>query len=110
MAMSDKIGNIERSKRELFFMVRTLRDIYGDEDKLNKSIRKCAILGDGMSGLKKHPDKALEVFLPVILSYDKERVDFSSLYNSGKNVFKDAIDTLLERGVDEFCEELRKVR
>ena len=101
---------IRERKAELHSMVRILRIIYYDDNKLNQSIKKCAVLGDDISELKKHPDRVLEVFLPIILSYGEERTDTGVMHNDTKSDFKDAVDALLEKGVMEFYEELEKVR
>ena len=109
MALTDRRTYIERKKTELFYLVRVLEDIYGDKDKLSLSIKKCAVLGDSMSELRKQPDKVLEVFLPVIRSYGEGNTGIASLYNETPSNFEHAVDTLLENGVDEFYSELRKV-
>ena len=104
MGMTDRMVNIASMKSELFCMAKILRELYPDLVRLDQAIKKCAILGDGMSELKKHPDKVLGVFLPIIISYGEERT------SGMRSCFKDAVDTLLEKGWMEFYEELRKVR
>lgn len=100
---------INQKKMELSFMVGTLRRIYGDDDKMGQSVRRHTVLGCGMSELKAHPDKALDVFLPVILSYGEANTGISRFYNGERSDLKNAVDALLENGVDEFYEELQKI-
>lgn len=109
MSVVDRRTYIEQKKTELFYLVRVLEDIYGDKDKLSLSIKKCAVLGGGMSELRKHPDKVLGVFLPLICSYGEGNTGIASLYNGNPRYFGHAVETLLENGVDEFYRELRKV-
>ena len=106
MGMISREELIKNQKSELTAMVKILREFYPDYVKLNQAIKKYAILGDGMSELEKHPDKVLEVFLPIIISYGEEHTNGISI----RSCFKDAVDALLEKGWMEFYEELRKVR
>ena len=109
MSLVDRRTYIQQKKTELFYLVRVLEDIYGDKDRLSLSIKKCAVLGDGMSELRRHPDKVLEVFLPLICSYGGGNTGLASLYHENPSNFEHAVDTLLENGVDDFYSELRKV-
>lgn len=94
MSLVSRKEYIESRRRELRFMVDTLYDVYSDKSKLDKSIKRHAVLGDGMSGLKKNPDKAVDVLLPIIRSYGEK--DW---------VFSKAVDALLKEGVDRFYGE-----
>lgn len=110
MAMVDRREYIQKRKDELFFLVGILEGIYGGTNKLNQSVKRWAVLSSNMSELKKNPDKALSVFMPVILSYGKENTGLDRLYNGERSCFKDAVDALLKYGVDRFYLELRKVK
>ena len=98
MSLVDRVTFINKKKTELTLLVRVLEDVYGDKEKLSKSLMKGALLGDDISELRKHPAKVMEVFLPIIRSYGGERGHFAN-----------AVDALLNYGVDEFYRELRKV-
>ena len=110
MSMMGTREYIQVKKDELSFLVRVLEEVYGDKEKLSQALKKGAVLGDDISGLKKHPAKVMEVFLPIICSYSKERTGLVVLHNGEYAYFKDAIDALLNYGVDEFYQELQKVR
>ena len=110
MSLVDRVTFINKKKTELTLLVRVLEDVYGDKEKLSKSLMKGALLGDDISELRKHPAKVMEVFLPIICSYSKERTGLVVLHNGEYAYFKDAIDALLNYGVDEFYQELQKVR
>lgn len=98
MSMMGTREYIQMKKDELSFLVRVLEEVYGDKEKLSQALKKGAVLGDDISGLKKHPAKVMEVFLPIIRSYGGESSHFTN-----------AVDALLNYGVDEFYRELRKV-
>ena len=98
MSLVDRVTFINKKKTELTLLVRVLEDVYGDKEKLSKSLMKGALLGDDISELRKHPAKVMEVFLPIIRSYGGESSHFTN-----------AVDALLNYGVDEFYSELRKV-
>ena len=98
MSMMGTSEYIQMKKDELSFLVRVMEDVYGDKEKLSKSLMKAALLGDDISELRKHPAKVMEVFLPIIRSYGGESSHFTN-----------AVDALLNYGVDEFYRELRKV-
>lgn len=98
MSLVDRVTFINKKKTELTLLVRVLEDVYGDKEKLSKSLMKGALLGDDISELRKHPAKVMEVFLPIIRSYGGENSHFTN-----------AVDALLNYGVDEFYRELRKV-
>ena len=98
MSMMGTREYIQMKKDELSFLVRVLEEVYGDKEKLSQALKKGAVLGDDISGLKKHPAKVMEVFLPIIRSYGGESSHFTN-----------AVDELLNYGVDEFYRELRKV-
>ena len=98
MSLVDRVTFINKKKTELTLLVRVLEDVYGDKEKLSKSLMKGALLGDDISELRKHPAKVMEVFLPIIRSYGGESSHFTN-----------AVDALLNYGVDEFYRELRKV-
>ena len=98
MSMMGTSEYIQMKKYELSFLVRVMEDVYVDKEKLSKSLMKAALLGDDISELRKHPAKVMEVFLPIIRSYGGERGHFAN-----------AVDALLNYGVDEFYRELRKV-
>ena len=99
MSLVDRVTFINKKKTELTLLVRVLEDVYGDKEKLSKSLMKGALLGDDISELRKHPAKVMEVFLPIIRSYGGESSHFTN-----------AVDALLNYGVDEFYRELQKVR
>ena len=48
--------------------------------------------------------------MPIICSYTKKRTGLVVLHNGEYVYFKDAIDALLNYGVDKFYQELQKVR
>ena len=98
MSLVDRVTFINKKKTELTLLVRVLEDVYGDKEKLSKSLMKGALLGDDISELRKHPAKVMDVFLPIIRSYGGESSHFTN-----------AVDALLNYGVDEFYRELRKV-
>ena len=98
MSLVDRVTFINKKKTELTLLVRVLEDVYGDKEKLSQALKKGAVLGDDISELRKHPAKVMEVFLPIIRSYGGESSHFTN-----------AVDALLNYGVDEFYRELRKV-
>ena len=110
MSLVDRVTFINKKKTELTLLVRVLEDVYGDKEKLSKSLMKGALLGDDISELRKHPAKVMEVFLPIICSYSQKRTGLVVLHNGEYVYFKDAIDALLNYGVDKFYQELQKVR
>ena len=98
MSLVDRVTFINQKKTELTLLVKVLEDVYGDKEKLSQALKKGAVLGDDISELRKHPAKVMEVFLPIIRSYGGESSHFTN-----------AVDALLNYGVDEFYRELRKV-
>lgn len=109
MAMADRAEVTRREKTELSFLVRTLQDVYGSDDKLEQSVRRHAVLGCDMAELREAPDKVLSVFLPIILSYGEDNTGIARMYNGEHSRFKNTVDALLENGVEEFYQELRRV-
>ena len=110
MSMMGTSEYIQMKKDELSFLVRVMEDVYGDKEKLSKSLMKAALHGDDISELRKHPAKVMDVFLPIICSYSQKRTGLVVLHNGEYVYFKDAIDALLNYGVDKFYQELQKVR
>ena len=110
MSMIKTREYIEMKKDELSFLVRVLEEVYGDKEKLSQALKKGAVLGDGISELKKHPAKVMEVFLPIICSYSRDCTGLVGLDDGEYGYFKYAVEALLNYGVYEFYQELQKVR
>lgn len=100
MSLVDRIEETKRNHNELSFLVRILRKTYGyDDKKLGESIKKALLLGDNeLEKQREHPEKVLEIILPLILSYEK--VD---------DKFAEAIEALKMEGIREFYTKLGRV-
>lgn len=107
MGLVSRKSLIERECNDLLPLLKQLKKICSyDNKKTIEDLRSVALLGSSMEDLKKNPKEAMNVLLPMIMSFAEK----DSLFRGEDRVFQEVIDILLTEGIDACIQRVEELK
>lgn len=107
MGLVSRKSLIERECNDLLPSLKQLKKVCSyDNKKTIEDLRSVALLGSSMEDLKKNPKEAMNVLLPMIMSFAEK----DSLFRGEDRVFQEVIDILLTEGIDACIQRVEELK
>lgn len=107
MGLMSRETFIKENCNELLVLLKQLYTVclYNNKTTI-EDLRKVALLGSSMEDLKKNPKEAMNVLLPMIMSFAEK----DSLFRGEDRVFQEVIDILLTEGIDACIQRVEELK